>query len=339
MTEPAVEEQDGRAALAAIGIHWIAVPTPFAVGPVNCFLIEDDPLTLVDAGPNSGTALDTLARALNQLGHGVADLELIVVTHQHMDHLGLVEILVGRSGAEVAAWHELGPYMADFDQSAAADDAYAQQVMRRHGIPEDLVRALGTVGMAFRGYGSSSSLERPLRDGDAVTLRDRTLTALHRPGHSPSDTVFWDAERRILLAGDHLLSHISSNAIVARPLSGPADQPRPQPLVAYIDSLRKTREIDAQLVLGGHGKLIHDHVKLIDERLRLHDRRARKFARMLEGGPRSAYQIAVGTWGNVAVTQAYLTISEVLGHLDLLIAAGSVREIDDGAVTRYELVS
>ena len=41
---------------------------------------------------------------------------------------------------------------------------------------------------------------------------------LHRPGHSPSDTVFWDEQRQILIAGDHLLAHISSNPLVARPL-------------------------------------------------------------------------------------------------------------------------
>ena len=41
-----------------------AVPTPFLVGRVNCYLIEDEPLTLVDTGPNSGKSLDELERAL-----------------------------------------------------------------------------------------------------------------------------------------------------------------------------------------------------------------------------------------------------------------------------------
>ena len=53
----------------AAGIHLMAVPTPFLVGRVNCYLIEDDPLTLVDTGPNSGKSLDELERALAELGH------------------------------------------------------------------------------------------------------------------------------------------------------------------------------------------------------------------------------------------------------------------------------
>jgi glyoxylase-like metal-dependent hydrolase (beta-lactamase superfamily II) len=75
------------------GVHRIEVPTPFRVGPVNAYLIEDDPLTLVDSGPNSATSLDVLDRGLRATRHRIEDLELIVVTRQHMDHLGLVDAL------------------------------------------------------------------------------------------------------------------------------------------------------------------------------------------------------------------------------------------------------
>ena len=77
--------------------HCLSIPTPFMVGRVNCYLIEDDPLTLVDVGPNSGKALDELERALADHGHRIEDLQRIVITHQHIDHLGLVGILARRS--------------------------------------------------------------------------------------------------------------------------------------------------------------------------------------------------------------------------------------------------
>jgi glyoxylase-like metal-dependent hydrolase (beta-lactamase superfamily II) len=324
----------------AAGIHAIDLSTPFLVGRVNCYLIEDDPLTLVDTGPNAGTSLDELERALGELGHRVEDLGLIVVTHQHMDHLGLLEILTRRSQADVAAFDPLGPYLEDFNASAAADDEFSMRVMARHGVPADLVTALGSVAAAFHVFGSSGQVTTRLRDGDRLTLRDRTLTALHRPGHSPSDTVFWDDQRRILLAGDHLLSHISSNPVITRPLDQrPAEDDgghgRPHALVDYIASMRRTRELPARLVLGGHGPPMRDHAALIDERFRMHERRARKIGRMLEAEPMTAYELASSMWGNVAVTQAFLTISEVLGHLDLLIADGTAAEDAGGAVTRF----
>jgi glyoxylase-like metal-dependent hydrolase (beta-lactamase superfamily II) len=350
---PADDAQEANARATRAGIHVLPVPTPFLVGRVNCYLIEDEPLTLVDTGPNSGKSLDELERALGAHGHRIEDLGLIILTHQHMDHLGLLEILARRSGAEVAALELLAPYLADFRAAATADDAFAQAVMRRHGVPADLATVLGSVGAAFRAFGSSGTVTRPLRDGDALELGDRMLRALHRPGHSPSDTLFWDEDRRLLIGGDHLLAHISSNPLISRPLDGGAGGAqaqsaggdpagpgaRPRALLAYIESMRATREMPAALVLPGHGVPICDHAALIDERLRMHARRARKILGILRDGPLSAYELALRMWGNVAVTQAFLTISEVLGHLDLLIQDGSVREQDDGELSRFEAVA
>jgi glyoxylase-like metal-dependent hydrolase (beta-lactamase superfamily II) len=326
----------GSTAAADAGIHAIAVPTPFLVGRVNCYLIEDRPLTLVDTGPNSGKSLDELERTLDSLGHRISDLERIVITHQHMDHLGLLEILARRSGAEVAAFHLLEPYLSNFSASATADDEFAMGIMRRNGVPADLATALSSVGASFRAFGSSGQVTRLLRDGDELAFADRTLRVLHRPGHSPSDTVFWDSQRRMLIAGDHLLAHISSNPLISRPL-GPDPLPeRPRALIRYIESMRATRELDLELVLTGHGEPVTDHVALIDERLAMHLRRADKLSEMLQAGPLTAYELALKMWGNVAVTQAFLTISEVLGHVDLLVQSGRVRELDDGSVARFE---
>jgi glyoxylase-like metal-dependent hydrolase (beta-lactamase superfamily II) len=321
-----------QAALA--GVHRFPIPTPFAVGRVNCYLIEDDPLTLVDTGPNSGKALDELTARLAERGHALSDLELIVVTHQHIDHLGLVEILVEHSGAEVAALGAAAERLAAFEADAEAEDEFAVEVMLRNGIPEDVTVALRSVSRSFRGWGSHVQVTRPLEDGGALTLRDRKLDVLHRPGHSPSDTVFWDEERRLLIAADHLLAKISSNPLITRPLDGSSR--RTQALVTYIESLKKTREMAAEIVLPGHGEPITDHAELIDSRMAGYDRRKEKIHRLIVERPRNAYELAQAIWGNVAVTQAFLTLSEVIGHADLLVNEGRVSEVDDGSVIRYE---
>ena len=105
-------ERESLAAAAAEGVHRLAIPTPFMVGRVNAYLIEDSPLTLVDSGPNSAKALDELEQALAARGHAIEDIELLVISHQHMDHFGLASILARRSGAEVAALDPLAPYLA-----------------------------------------------------------------------------------------------------------------------------------------------------------------------------------------------------------------------------------
>ena len=333
------DDGDPYAPAAAVGVHRLAIPTPFAVGRVNCYLIDDDPLTLVDAGPNSGRALDELQRALEAHGKAIEDLELVIVTHQHIDHIGLVDIVATRSGAEVAAIDAAVPFISDYSERAEADDEFSGQIMLRHGISADVVHALQSVSRAFRAWGSKVKVTRVLHDGDAVQMRDRTLEVHFRPGHSPSDTVFYDARRRQLLAADHLLKHISSNPLITR---GPDDDPdpvrRPQSLVTYLDSLSKTQAMDIDLVLPGHGDPVEDHRTLIDERFRLHERRAEKIHALVAERPRSAYEIAQALWGNIAVTQAYLTLSEVLGHTDLLMNARRVREREDGGVVTFEAV-
>ncbi len=322
---------------AQAGIHRLAIPTPFMVGRVNAYLIEDSPLTLVDSGPNSAKALDELERALAALGRTIEEIELLVITHQHIDHFGLASILARRSGAEVAALEQLAPWLEQFGHETDLEDGFAERMMLRHGIPPEVATALRSVSASFRGWGAPVGVTMPLRDGGEIALRDRTLKVLHRPGHSPSDTVFLDERRGILLAADHLIAHISSNPLLARPLGASADYdgPRPQALVTYIESLQKTREMQLELTLSGHGATISDHVTLIDERFRMHRRRAERIRRLLEKGPRSAHEIAQELWGNVAVTQAYLTLSEVLGHIDLLLRDGSAVEVSDGEITRF----
>ena len=158
------------------GIRLLRIPTPFQVGRVNTYLLEDDPLTLVDSGPNSGKALDELERQLDALGHRIEDLELIIVTHQHIDHLGLVDIVANRSGAEVAAIDLAVPFLENFGDDAERDDEEAATLMRRHGISEEVVRALRQVTGSFRAWAlSDAAKQRVFRLRERTRKRVRSL--------------------------------------------------------------------------------------------------------------------------------------------------------------------
>ena len=85
----------------------------------------------------------------------------------------------------------------------------------------------------------------------------------------------------------------------------------------------------------GHGEAFTGHAELIDERFAMHERRAAKFAALIAQAPRSAHEIALETWGKAAFTQALLTLSEVLGHVDLLIERGEVVEVEDDGVVQF----
>ncbi len=337
-------------------MHCLAVPTPFAVGRVNCYLIEDDPLTLLDAGPNSATSLTTLEASLATHGRRVEDLQRIVVTHQHIDHIGLVEILAKRSGAEVCALDRLAPWLADYKHRMEENDSFSAEIMLRNGIPQDVVYALRSVSASFRAWGAAAHVTRPLAEGELLQFASRNWRVLHRPGHSPSDTVFFDEASGELFGGDHLLKRISSNPLISRPLESPSagggsgekqrvaasldedSAQRPRALMSYLDSLAQTREMELSVVFGGHGEPVEDHRALIEERFRMHERRADKLHGLIAKRPSNAYELAQEMWGNVAVTQAFLTLSEVLGHVDLLIDEGRVAERETDGVVRFEAV-
>jgi glyoxylase-like metal-dependent hydrolase (beta-lactamase superfamily II) len=317
------------------GVACLPIPTPFAVGRVNCYLIEDDPLTLVDAGPNSATSLTAMEAALAEHGRSVEQIERIVVTHQHIDHIGLVQILAERSQAEVCALDALAPWLADYRRQMEENDVFAAEVMLRNGIPQDVVHALRAVSASFRAWGAAAHVTKPLAEGGLLQFASRGWRVLHRPGHSPSDTVFLDEASGELFGGDHLIKHISSNPLISRPLSGEGEE-RPKALMAYLESLRKTREMELSVVRAGHGDPIEDHRALIDERFRMHERRAEKLYGLIAERPRNAYELAQAMWGNVAVTQAFLTLSEVLGHVDLLIDRGRVVECETDGVVHFQ---
>ena len=262
--------------------------------PGHCYLIEDEPLTLIDTGPNSGKSLDDLD-ARSPPRRRIEDLELIVVTHQHIDHLGLLEILARRSGPRSPRCDLLGPYLADWSQSAAADDEFAQVVMRRHGVPDDLATVLGSLAAAFRAFGSSGHVTRELRDGDELEFRDRTLEVYHRPGHSPSDTIFWDPGVGMLIAATTCSR--ASRPIRSSPgrcrgrRSTPAAGARP---VHRLDAPHPRAPGPAGPL--GHGDPILEHVGLIDERLRMHRRRANRILHILDAQPLTAHEIALRMW-------------------------------------------
>jgi glyoxylase-like metal-dependent hydrolase (beta-lactamase superfamily II) len=215
------------------------------------------------------------------------------------------------------------------------DDQFAESIMLRNGIPKEIVIALRAVTASFRGWGSAVTVTRPLAAGDELGFAGRSWRVHHRPGHSPSDTIFHDEATGELIGGDHLIKHISSNPLISRPLDAGGDAERPRALITYLASMRATREMDLSIVYSGHGEPVTDHRTLIDERIAGHERRVRKIAGILADGPKTGFEIAQQMWGNVAVTQAYLTLSEVLGHVDLLLERGEVTEVEDDGVVRF----
>jgi glyoxylase-like metal-dependent hydrolase (beta-lactamase superfamily II) len=320
------------------GLHPLELPTPFAIGPVSCYVLRGEPMALVDPGPRRDKTRAALDAGLAGLGLRVEDVELVVLTHQHHDHVGLAAEVARRSGARVAATPRLAAYLGAYEHEADRDDAYAVATMLRHGIDADARQTLDDISRSFRRYSEGVTVEAVVGDGEEIVAGGRTFTAFERPGHSPTDTVFLNRSDGLLLGGDHLLERISSNPIAHVPIDGRdpvevATGDRRRALVEYLASLRATAGLGVDVVLLVHGAPFRGHRDLISKREEMHARRARRILRSVDG-TRTATDIIGLLWRNLPVTQTYLALSEVLGHIDLLERDGLVRAVerDDGVV-------
>lgn len=323
------------------GIHRIALPTPFPIGRVNIYLLEGEPLTLVDTGVNTGTSLDTLEQVLDGLGHRIEDIGLVLLTHEHVDHVGLSTVIARRADCPVAAYAPLQALMdpeQDQAQILGSRMSWGMAQLERHGYPKEITVSSLPSFHLMMALGSRPVVDIPLKGGDTIAAGDRNWEVRHRPGHSPSDLVFVDRTTGTAIAGDHVLSGTSSNPILAAPLEVMVPDEtteRLRSLQLFVESMRKTAADDLLLLLPGHGPLVGPPGDLIAERLAFHEKRAAKFLEMLDGSePQTTYQLATRMWKSVVMTQPSLTHSEVIGHLDLLEADGRVAEvvIGDGVV-------
>jgi glyoxylase-like metal-dependent hydrolase (beta-lactamase superfamily II) len=132
-------------------VEQLRLPVPY-LGSVNLWLLEGDPLTLVDAGPGNDEALAALGRELEAHGHTIAEIELVLITHHHLDHSGLAATIKALSGAQIAAHRGTAQWGVNYHERAAAERRFTQALMAVHGVPDELVRAsepffdLGDVG-------------------------------------------------------------------------------------------------------------------------------------------------------------------------------------------------
>lgn len=318
-------------------IHSIAIEIPWPVAPLNVFLVETEPLTLVDTGANYDYSLARLEASLGGRGYRLEEIGRVVVTHQHVEHLGLASVIRERAAAEICAIEGLVDYMADVPTGIKVEDEYEDALMARHGVPPELIVASRLVEDAKLGWDCSVEVDRVLEPGARLEFSDRVWEVLLLPGHSPYDTVFFDRGRGELFSGDHLLANISSNPLITYSGDFNIDDP-PRALADYRESLRRTAELGAERVYAGHGPVIENARELIEHRMERTDARQRAMRDALGDSPKTAHEIAAAIWGPIAIDQPYLTLSEVLGHMADLEDAGVAERVERGETLAFRRV-
>ncbi len=310
--------------MPASRLHQIPVPTPFYVGPVNIYLLEGEPLTLIDCGPNTAEAYDALVAGLASYSYQLADIEQIIITHHHTDHIGLTQRVVAESEAKLVAHQYTAPYLEHPRQTRKRDLDFLCKIYKEGGVPQATMQAIGQISKWVDQFGNLSTTPNVLvHEGDIIHAGARDWQVYYTPGHAGDLICLYDPASETLVASDHLILKISSNPLI-EPAPTP-NEPRPKRLMEYITHMQRIAALDSQIVYSGHGDPIYAVADLVAQRIDFHHQRAEHILGYFEHGPASLWDIADKMFAHVADEHRFLAISEVLGHIDILESENRLR--------------
>jgi glyoxylase-like metal-dependent hydrolase (beta-lactamase superfamily II) len=326
--EPAgIALQDvGEAAEVVGGVWQIKLPVPFPLGFVAVYLVEgDDGWTLIDAGYDYPQAREAWDAGSRTAGCDLSrDVEKILVTHFHPDHLGAARWLQEVSAAPVFMMEGEIPFARRLWESP--DAAPFVELFVRHGMPTSMAE---TAADAMRGGLRLPEEILPLRAGEKVPMGAGWARVLHAPGHADHQIVLHDEGRRILYAADHVMLGITPNI-------GLWPETEPHPLARYLGSLASTRGLGADFVLPGHGPVFADLDGRIGELAAHHSERLTAMRADVGNAPGSAYEVSRRLFrGALTVYQRAFALAETLAHLDHLVLEGRAT-VREGAPVTYE---
>jgi glyoxylase-like metal-dependent hydrolase (beta-lactamase superfamily II) len=320
-------------------LHAIELPTPFPVGPVIVYLADapGEPLTLIDTGPRTPDAHAALETHLDTLGHRLADLKRILVTHAHADHYGLAADLVAASDAQVCAhpWNiaSLGDYWAERERRVS----FYSRILKEAAVPKEVMLTVGRVTRGMDHFAQQVNVDTPLQEGERLRLAGRDWAVLHTPGHAAGLICLYESTSQLLLSSDHLLADISSNPVVEPP--PPGETERPRSLVLYCSSLQRVATLNIDQALPGHGPVIHDVAQLVSQRLDFHQRRLDRVMDSLRHSARTTWQITEALFPERTPLDTFLAVSEVIGHLDVLEMDGRIAGQKINGVFRWAVTA
>ncbi len=313
------------------GVVCISLPTPFPVGPVNVFLVKQDPPILIDTGLNGDESYDILVAKLAEHGLKLNDLGAVIVTHGHRDHVGLLGRLLRETEADSYGHPRVRTLGRETDKHPEARKAFYLGILDEFGVPVEIKEKANSLYDRFRAFSEPFELAKVLEDGDSAL----GFTAYHVPGHSASDTLLVDAASGMTFVGDHILTGTNPNPLLQRPEPG---QPRPKSLVLYRQSLARTRNLDLGMCFPGHGEPFEDHVAVVDRILERQERRGQQVLKLLRDGKKTPYEVSRGLFPDLPDPHLHLGLSIAVGHLEVMEECGEAECCQVNGTLEFQLI-
>lgn len=313
----------------AAGIFQVRLPLPFALNHVNCYLLRDDEgWTMLDTGLDRPEIRSAWEVAFCELDVEPQRVRQIVLTHMHPDHFGLAGFFQRITGAPVY----LSPRESDLARTVWIEGSWqldqVAEYWRMGGIPGDVRRVISEQTERLR----SMTMPHPheiltIEPGSHVAMGNRTFVALHAPGHSDGQLVFYDPADRLMLCGDQVLRSITPNI-------GLWPSTEADPLGRYLESLEALAQLDVRVALPGHGSPIDEWQPRIESLKRHHSDRLDATVHAIGNGA-TALEVSRRLFNFDAFSEheVRFAIAEAMAHLEYLALRGRIVSHDNGVRT------
>jgi len=315
------------------GLFRLKIPLPDSpLKYLNSFVIKGpNRCLIIDTGLNRRECLEAMQDGLSSLGIDLKSAD-IFITHLHADHFGLVtklatdttQVYFSRPEKElIESWEGFGAMIA-----------YAGQ----NGFPENELQAALDKHPGAK-YGSEWMPDmKLLEDGDGIDVGNYHFKCVATPGHTMGHICLYEPDKKILVAGDHILIDITPNIQCWSDVQNP--------LKYYLKSLDKVYNLKVDLTLPGHRRLINNHQSRIEELKRHHLDRLSEVLSILKSGALTAFQVASHmtwdidseSWDKFPVAQKWFATGEAISHLRYLEEDGKLTRDSDGKMTLYARV-
>jgi glyoxylase-like metal-dependent hydrolase (beta-lactamase superfamily II) len=323
----------GTALEVAPGVRWLRMPLPFQLDHINLWLLADDGgWTIVDTGIGNAGTRELWEKVFASLS-GNFVLKRVVLTHYHPDHAGNAAWLCERFGVEL--WTTQGEYLTAHAvrvATAGYTSAAVLEVFRKNGLDEQRRAAMSGGGNRYaKLVPEFPHSYRRLLDGEKLKIDGRGWRAIVGYGHAPEHMSLYCEDLNVLIAGDMLLSTISTNVSVW------SVDPEGDPLRLFLGSIERYRELPADvLVLPSHGKPFRGAHERVGQLAQHHQDRFSELLGSLNEPKSAAQLLGVLFRRPLDAHQTFFAMGEAIAHLHYLYYAGQARRaVGADGVMRY----
>jgi glyoxylase-like metal-dependent hydrolase (beta-lactamase superfamily II) len=317
----------------------IVSPMVTPLEPVNVYVLRaGEGLVLVDTGIRSKRSMAALRDAFAAIDARVEDVRHVVLTHPHVDHVGLARAVVSQSGATVWAHPDAARALAEPLRAVDPGDHPAGPFFRRLGVPEELaVQLVGVENYMLGHMQEPVTVDRTLQGGDVLSLPPFELRVIETHGHCPGHIMLHEPRLGLVACGDHLhRERLPVCPIALYPPGAPSLEALLEQNLrdAWLDSVHHGAALDGTLHLPGHGPCFDALDAIHAACVEKVERRARA---VLEAArePVDVYALSRVLFGDATQVLTLLTTSETLYCVAELLRAGALHRRDGGDAVRF----